>query len=207
MDHTEEQTVEAIRAWWKANGGPILTGLILGLILVLGWQFWMSWRTGQMEEASQQYDAVTQALESGDAAAIGSTAQSLMDDYPKSSYASLAALALAKQHASDGKIAEATVSLEWVLNNSKRPEIQDVSRLRLARLYIAESRFDDAEKQLDKVESAGLASEREELRGDILVERGQLDKARQAYLAASAGEGGSGLLQLKLDNLPTLAKE
>jgi predicted negative regulator of RcsB-dependent stress response len=36
---TEEEQVEALKRWWKENGQATLAGLVLGIIVILGWNY------------------------------------------------------------------------------------------------------------------------------------------------------------------------
>ena len=36
---TEEQQVEAIKKWWKANGNTLIIGAVVGLAGLWGWRF------------------------------------------------------------------------------------------------------------------------------------------------------------------------
>ena len=37
MNETEEQQAERLRQWWRENGRSVLTGLVLGIAIVVGW--------------------------------------------------------------------------------------------------------------------------------------------------------------------------
>ena len=39
-DHTEEEQIALIKEWWQRNGKPIMTGGVLALVIVFGWQAW-----------------------------------------------------------------------------------------------------------------------------------------------------------------------
>ncbi|MCW8956189.1 MAG: tetratricopeptide repeat protein, partial [Gammaproteobacteria bacterium] len=60
MDYeTEEQQVEALKRWWKENGKLIITGLTLGLALVVGVRFYNQYVNERAEAASYLFDQVT----------------------------------------------------------------------------------------------------------------------------------------------------
>ena len=90
------------------------------------------------------------------------------------------------------------------LTEAEQRDLIDISRLRLARLLLAEGQLDEARTQLDQVLSASYSAEQQELRGDLFLAENNLEQARAAYEAALAAQGGGGnpLLRLKLENLP-----
>lgn len=202
--HSDQEQLEAIQRWLKTNGPGIIAGIALGLAAIGGWQYWTRYQQSQAENASVLYDNVIAAIEQDDMPKASGQAIALRDDYADSLYAALATFRLAKVDVDNGENTKAIAQLEWVLENNQQPEIQDIARLRLARLLLAEERLSDARTQLDQVVSKSFTAELEELKGDVLLAQNQPDQARTAYQAALAAQGSSGggtLLQMKLDSL------
>jgi predicted negative regulator of RcsB-dependent stress response len=202
---SDDEQVEALKRWWKENGTGILVGIGIGVAGILGWQYWNSYVTGQAEQASLHYDALHEALRSEDTAKAREQAEILMDAYESASYATLAALMLARLAVEGGDNAAAAEHLEWVVDRTDQPEIAAIARLRLARVLLAEGKLDEAQGQLSQVDNPSFVAEAEELKGDIHAARNEPVKARAAYEAARVAGGLSGdnrMLQLKLDNLP-----
>ncbi|HRD66054.1 MAG TPA: tetratricopeptide repeat protein [Candidatus Competibacter sp.] len=199
--YTDDERVEDLKKWWKENGTSIIVGIALGLIAIFGWQYWNSYRNAKAEQVSKAYDAFVAAAEKPDAEQARQSGQALLAEFPKSPYAALTALRLAKLALDGSDTATATQRLEWVIDNAKLDELKDIARLRLARLLFAAGRPEDAEQQLARVATASLTAEREELRGDLALAGNDPTKARTAYTAALTAGGGNSMLQLKLDNL------
>ena len=63
---TEEEQVEAIKAWWKENGKSVIGGAVLGLALVGGFKGWTEYSRVQAESASSYYEGFTQLARAGD---------------------------------------------------------------------------------------------------------------------------------------------
>ncbi len=199
--YTDDERVEDLKKWWKENGASILIGIALGVIAIFGWRYWLSHRDAQAEIASGAYDAFVAAVEKPDAGPARQLGQTLIADFPKSPYAALAALRLARLALDGGDHATASRQLEWVIGNARSDELRDIARLRLARVRLAAGQTAEAEKLLESMATASLNAEREELRGDLYLAGNQPDKARTAYAAALAASGDDRLLQLKLDEL------
>ena len=205
--YTDDERVEDLKKWWKENGVSIIVGIALGVIAIFGWRYWSSYRDAQAETASRAYDAFIAVMEKPDADQARQRGQALLTDFPKSSYAALAALRLAKLAVDGGDTAAASQRLEWVIANARLDELKDIARLRLARVKFATGQPAEAEKLLDGVTTANLNAEREELKGDLYLASNDPEKARTAYTAALVASGGNRLLQLKLDNLAVATPE
>ncbi|MCP5424504.1 MAG: tetratricopeptide repeat protein [Gammaproteobacteria bacterium] len=199
-NYTDEELVETIKQWWKANGSAIIAGIAIGLVVIFGWRFWTSHRLAQAEDASLHYDNLLQSLTRNNAADALRQGQELFDDYSGSPYADLAALQLAKQAVADKKMPEAIAQLEWIVDHADMDEIRDIAHLRLARVLLDQGRLDEADKQLTSVQDQSFNVELEELRGDLYLARKQPEEARTAYQAALSA-GGNNFLQLKLADL------
>ncbi len=201
--YTDDERVDDLKKWWKENGTSIIVGIALGVIAIFGWRYWNSYRDAQAETASRAYDAFIQAVEKPDANPARQLGQAVIADFPKSPYATLAALRLAKLAGAGGDHAAASQQLEWVIGNARLDEFKDIARLRLARVKLAAGQAAEAEKLLDGITTASLSAEREELKGDLYLAGNNPEKARTAYAAALAASGDNRLLQFKLDDLAT----
>lgn len=202
---SEDEQVEAIKQWLKKNGPGIVAGIAIGLGAIGGWRWWQDYQTGIIYNASNYYEAMLDALRADDAPKARGQAAVLTDTYADTTYGTFAALMLAKLDAESGENEQAIAWLEWVLSHTEQRDLIDITRLRLARVLLAEERLDAAEAQLDQVLSASYSAEQQELRGDVLLAKNDIDRARAAYQAAlaSLGPGVQNLaLQLKLENLP-----
>ena len=205
--YNDDERVDDLKKWWKDNGASIIAGIVLGLVAIFGWQYWNSYRDGRAEKASLAYDGFVEAVEQPDVEQARQRGQTLLTDFPNSSYTVLAALQLAKLEMDGNDSTAATQHLEWVIANARIVEFKDIARLRLARVLFTAGQPTEAEKLLEGVTTASMNAERDELKGDLYLAGGDLTKARAAYTAALAVRGGNPLLQLKLDNLtPTTAE-
>ena len=52
---TEDEDLAQIKDWWQRNGKPLVTGGILALAVVFGWQAWQKYQTNQAQGASIVY--------------------------------------------------------------------------------------------------------------------------------------------------------
>ena len=202
---TEEQQVEAIKKWWAENKMSVIGGVVIGVSALWGGRAWLDGQASHAEAASATYQIMLEQMTRGnneDAAAQGAQILGQFSDTP---YSSLAALSMAKIKLDAGDAAAASSHLRWALDNAKEDAVQHEARLRLAKLLLADAKYDEALTILSGVEASVYAATYEQVKGDIHLAAGQLESARTAYGRALAGmtpmERGRELLQMKLDNL------
>lgn len=198
---TEEEQVEAIKKWWKENGVSVVSGIVIGLAAVFGWQGWNSYQDSQGKQASVAFSQMLNAVDQGDMTLAGQQAEMLRLDFESSNYAVLAAMAQARFKLEAGDSAAARSQLEWAMANTGDASLQHLAQLNLARILLSENDLDGAAKLAD-VRTGGFAGEFAELRGDIAAARQDASAARDAYTEALAMNASNPqLLQMKLDDL------
>lgn len=189
MDYeTEEQQVEALKAWWAENGRAVITGVVLGAGLIGGWTFWTGYQEKQAVIASDIYSRTIEALDGGDAAAAASLADELTDDQPGKLYSAYANMAAARAAVEAGNLAEAVRRLEWVSSHAPQEDVQLIARVRLARVQGASGDAAAGLASLPGTYPESFTGLVEEARGDLLMMTGDLQAARDAYKTAQASQ-------------------
>src|SRR5688572_26768143 len=173
----EHEQSERVRGWLRTNGAGLIGGVILGLGVIGGWQWWQQHQATQRVEAGRQYDAIVRAVDKKDLkqakAGVAEIAKSGTD------YAALAAMHIARAQVDAGDRDGAIATLRAV--QAKDPAIDTVVRSRLARLLNDANKPKDALALLgDKPEGAAAI----EARGDALFALGRTEEARAAYTQA-----------------------
>jgi len=207
-DLEEQEQLAALKAWWQENGGTITAAITAVLLALAVWQGWNYYQRNQAAQASGLYDAVQKAARSGDLKRVRDSAGAIIEAYPRTSYAAMAALVSAKAHFQGGDLKTAHAQLAWVAENAKDEGLQDIARLRLASVMLDEKAYDDALKTLDAKHGAAFDALFLAARGDVLVAQDKKEDARSAYKGAleKAGAADPGLrasIQLRLDALGT----
>ncbi len=201
---SDNEREEALREWWRDNWAWILGGIVLGVALLVGWNYWGSYRQKQAETAARLYGDVETALVSRDAARAAEALEGLTAQFDSSPYAAQGRLAVAKLHVDAGKYTDAETLLRQVADGSKDKELGDVARLRLARLQIQQGRHDEAVKLLERLTAGGFGAEAREIRGDALFAKGDREGARAEYAAALADADAAidrSMVELKLQEV------
>ena len=207
---TEEQQLEEFKKWWKENGSSIITGIVLGLAILFGARAWFAWQERTAQQASAVYTVMLNDMQAGNVQAATDNAGVLIADFSRTPYAALAAMLLAKLRIEGNDLDAARSQLQWVLDNGSSEDLQNIARLRLARVLVSQEDYDAALGLLAAVDAElgqdGVASE---LRGDIHSQRGELQHAVDAYqealLLMKPEYPGRHLVQLKYDNAVALA--
>ncbi|HHJ17734.1 MAG TPA: tetratricopeptide repeat protein [Gammaproteobacteria bacterium] len=203
---SEKEQIEALGKWWKENGSSIITGLLLGVSILLGGKAWFNYQDTQVQNASNIYSQMMVSSQSRMLEQARTHANELISNYTDSTYAPLAALLLARLAVQDGKLGAAQGQLQWALDHATSPQLENTARLRLVRVLIAQQQYAQAEKLLASVIDAGAyAYLYAELEGDLAAAQNQLQQAATAYKkaldASPAQAPNRGLLTAKYENI------
>ncbi len=205
-DLEEQEQLAALKAWWKEKGNSVITIATLVLAAVALWNGWNWYQRSQTVQAAALYDTLQKAARASDLKATRDAAGSILENYPRTVYAPLAALISAKAQFQAGDLKTARAQLEWVIENSKTEDVRAIGRLRLASVLLDDNAPDDALKILEAKPEPGFEPLYASLRGDILLTQKKSAEARAAYKAAleNADRTDGALresLRLKLDAL------
>ena len=198
MDYeTEEQQVEALKRWWKENGKLVITGIALGLGLVVGVRFYNQYTNERAESASYLFEQVISSTADTEQD-VKAEVDRLQTEFGSTPYATLSALVMAKQLVQKGDLAGARQKLEWVITNSSNVELQHIARLRLIRILNSSGEFDQALALANIDYPVSFAALYEELKGDAYLAKGDAAQAQLAYDKAILQSGAQANRWLKL---------
>lgn len=202
---TEQEQVQQLKNWVKQYGFTILTGIIVALVISSGWRYWQSYRNKILSHASVVYDEMLTLRAQNNVEGASVQAKKLVDHYPKTPYAQMAALMLAREALLKKNDPEAIKQLNWVLDHSKDYSLREITRIRLARIFIAEKKPEDALNLLKKSDDKHFIGLVDEVRGDAYLSQNNTNAARDAYRLALSEIPGAEInrpiLQMKYDNL------
>lgn len=194
LDLEEQEQLAELKTWWQQHGRFIVTLVVAAGLAFTGWQGWRWHEARQAAEAGALFDALAQGAQAGDAKAVRDASGTLLESYPGTLYAPMAALTAARFHFDRGDLKSAKAQLEWVVAQSPSDDLRDLARLRLAAILLDEKAHDEALKLLQAPHAASYDPHYEALRGDVLVAKNQPAEARAAYqlaLEKSARQDGA----------------
>ncbi|MCP1293137.1 MULTISPECIES: tetratricopeptide repeat protein [Chromobacterium] len=205
FDLQEQEQIDSIKAFWQQWGKLIAGVLAASAIAYLGFKGYRYYQEQQAQKAAAAYENIDAAVASKDIAKLKSAVTLLQNDFGSSAYATRGSLILAKAAFDKNELALAKSQLEWVLANSKDESVSAIARLRLASLLLDQKTYDAAIAELNKAHPAGFDALFLDLKGDVLVAKGDAAAARDAYKSALAKLVGDSpnrqFIQTKLDAL------
>ncbi len=216
---SEREQAEQLKLWLRDNWLWLVAGVALGLGGLYGYRWWGEYRTTRSLAAEQRLSAMLDALTRNQREEGQKLAAEITTKYADTPYADQATLVLARLDVESGDLGRAAERLAQVMKDSRDPELALVARLRLARVQLAQGRYDAALATLDGVEAPEVAARVAELRGDVLLARQEPAAALAAYreaqaAAEAAAQAGAAdttvdrqLLALKIDELAATAVE
>lgn len=195
---TDEDQVERLKRWAKTYGGAVITGLLIALIAYFGWSYWQKTQHAEQSIVSAEYQKLQDAYQAADQAPTDaalkteflSSADRLVKANPDSVYAFHSLLLQARAAMDREDYPAATQALQ----KAAAQKIDDTGliqlvQLRLARVQAQQNQLDAALATLAKVTDPAFVPSAQELKGDLLFQKNQLEPAKAAYQAAWAALG------------------
>ena len=200
---TEEEQVEALKRWWKANGASVISGVVLAVVIILSWKYWESYQADLTIEASNLYGELLSAQKEGKTESALKIADRLVQQYETTPYAEFSVLFQAKIKVDNNDYDAAKVFLKKLVA-SAAGEINHIARIRLIRLFLATEDYDTGLQLIAEVNPTQAESFEgiyQELTGDLYVALDRRGEARTAYQNAVRKGRNTPLMQLKINDL------
>ena len=205
---TEDEQVAQLKRWLKDFGPAVIIGVILAVAIGFGWRYWQSYTLRTHQAAAVIYtNMMGYELDKNDMQA-GLMAKELVKDYHRTPYADFASLLLAKFAVKEKNYKLANQHLNWALNNASNNSIQQIARIRLAKIAIQQNQAQQALTLLQTVNDKTMVGLINSVKGDAYLALKQPGKAKAAFQLAvkSLPANGDPILQMKLENLPSGVK-
>lgn len=183
--NSEQDQVEAIKAWWQKNGRMVIVAIVALLLGVFGWQSWQGQKQQRAESAAAIYQQMMDAMVAEPEAAM-ELGRAIVGDYPKTIYSAMASLTMGRIAVEQGELDAAAAYLRAAADQSSQEELKLLARLRLSRVLLAQGQLDEALSQLEG-ERGSFKAAFDEQRGDVLQAMGNETEAHDAYTNAIAG--------------------
>lgn len=202
IELAEDEDLVRARAWWKENGSSIIAGIAIGVVMVVGYNYWQTYQENRANEVAQLYETFVQA--SDDEAALNA----LVDANANSTYAQLARMTAARKAVDVKQYDRAVALFEEVLASGIDSGMKAVAALRLSTVYLSQNKPDEAIQLLDSQAKSELPLQQArvaEIKADAYLQKGDQAQARALYQSSidaltAAGQPAT-LVQLKLDNI------
>lgn len=201
----ENEKWEWLKGWFRENIPWILAGVLVGGAGVGGWRWYSSHLDQKGMEAGTMYEQIANAFDKNDTSTALVKLGQLERQFPSSPYLDQAKLLAARVDVEGGELAQAHTELQSVMERTKDKDLALISRLRLARVQIAQQKPDDALATLASTDPGAFAARFHEVRGDAYHAKGDNATALKEYQAARLGDlsgvTDSQILDLKITDL------
>ncbi|MBU0745135.1 MAG: tetratricopeptide repeat protein [Gammaproteobacteria bacterium] len=202
MSMSDKEQVQMVKGWWQEYGYYLLFTVVIFLAINFGWRYWHRHHNFTLEYSSAIYMQMLTTADQKKDEESKLFGESLIKDYPRSPYASFAALLLAKDAVEKGDLNTAFERLQFAMKKAPSKNIRQLARIRAARVLIAMKKSREALDLLNSVDDKDYAAETSEAFGDALLELGNTKEAELAYRKAQKLSEGkippSPLLKIKL---------
>ena len=198
----ENEQVDALKRFFVENGKALAVGVILGIGALVGWRYWSSHQEDGARETSQGYQAALAQVKAGDPATY--TAAEKFAAGEKNTYGAFAAMELAQKFVDANQLDKAEQQLQTALAAASESHLKSVISLRLARIQLQLKQPDAALKSLEGIKGEGWSAIVDDLRGDILLSKGDKQGAKAAWQAGVKSDASSALsetMRMKMNNL------
>ena len=180
-DLEQQEQMQNLKAFWKANGKWITSGLIVLLLAVGSINGWKLWNNYNKEKASNILTNLEKNIEAQNTDIALRLYQEISKDYPDTLQAGLAGLLIAKSLISDGKQGEAVSILDNIIGNS---QVKWLAIVRLSNLLLDLNRPGEVIEIIPENipdHWVGIIIDR---RGDAFATLGDFESAKKDWLRA-----------------------
>lgn len=206
---TEDEQLDAIKAWWKKNGSQLLTVILIGVLAFSGWRYWTNSKWVESTNASSLFEVLQSSMQQGKFGEVSREALKLVQEQPESPYAIGAAMLYAKYSLEKGETDEAIQHLTWVSETAEDTQLRNLALLRVARIQADIKSFEAAEKNLTSLSQANLNGAEKAnfdyISGLVALAQGSEVVAQQAFqnvvMNVDTEKNLMGLAQIQLDDL------
>ena len=200
--YDEHEQSERVKQWLLNNGSNLLTGILLAVSAVFGWQWWQNHQVNKTQEAGNQYRTFLSAVEKPDLAKAVALGDGIAKNYAESDYAFLAALRLAKLQQEQGKSADALAMLDKAEKLALNEQSRELAQIRRLQMLISQGKMQEAGKLAATIKPVAYPGSLADIRGDLAMAEGKREQAadyyREALLKLGPDTGSRVLIELKL---------
>lgn len=181
---TEEEQIEQLKTFVKRYGVSIILGILIAIVAMYGFRYWKSRQAHIAAQASSSYSQLLNGVIENKTAIVTRQANYLIKEYPKTPYAAMASLFLAKLSVQKNQEESALKHLQWIIKQSNQSALIAVARLRRARIFLSQKKYQQALNEIKPVTSTAFQTVKSEITGDIMLAMGKPLKAKEAYQRA-----------------------
>lgn len=199
-----QQREEELHKWWQDNWKGIVSGVILAIVIITAVFWYRDYARNQRYRNAAEFYSTVMSADKADPKSVEAI-KSFIETHRRDVYSQLAALSLAKQFVGEKKFAEAAEILSGSIGAARDGILDDIIRLRVARISLELKKYDEAGAYLDAIGNAdSFKFEIAAQRGDIAYAAGKTEEAFKLYseaLTLADPDEDVTLIKMKKDSL------
>ncbi|MFP3013429.1 MAG: YfgM family protein [Arsenophonus sp. NC-QC1-MAG3] len=198
---TENEQIDAIKCFFINNAKALVIWLVVGVSAIITWNYWQSYQTNNLQKSAQIFEQISSQLQTGSKQALTSGKQ--FANETNNIYGVLINIELAKIAVEKSDIIGAEKALLNALDKAKLDDLKDLINIRLARVQLDLNKTDQALITLTQVHNKGWSMIVEDIRGNVLLKKGDIAGARAAYskgIESSGSEIMKAILKIKINS-------
>ncbi len=203
FEEDEKQREEELEQWWKDNWKSILGGVVLAIVLIIAVYMYRDYMTQKRQDNATAFYTTVMDVNNEDPK-VEAVTKSFIQNH-NDVYGELAASSLAKSYISAKKYEEAFTVLKDAIGKGNDDILDNILRIRAARLAIVLKKYSDAESLLSDTKDESFKAAVLEVRGDSAVAQGKTQEAQKFYEEAKkvldANNSENPMLKMKYENL------
>ncbi|MGP1960102.1 MAG: YfgM family protein [Arsenophonus sp. NC-TX2-MAG3] len=199
---TENEQIDAIKCFFINNAKALIIWLAVGVSAIITWNYWQSYQINNLQKSAQIFEQISSQLQTGSKQALASGKQ--FANKTNNIYGVLTNIQLAKIAVEKSDIIGAEKALLNALDKAKLDNLKDLINIRLARVQLDLNKTDQALITLTQVHDKGWSMIVEDIRGNILLKKGDISGARAAYskgIESNGSEIMKAILKIKINSI------
>lgn len=176
MNFTEDQEGDVVKNWLKQNWLTIVLCVVFAIAISFGWRYYQQYKIDSNKAMEADFTAISLTKPAD--------VEKFVQENDKSIYSTLTLLKAAQAEAKDGKLQVAYDYLVQASKSSSDSYIQNIIKLRQAKLLAFLDKKDQALSLLDSVNDQNFTIRKEITKGDVLLHFGEIDNAKDSYAKA-----------------------
>ncbi|MGP1939609.1 MAG: YfgM family protein [Arsenophonus sp. ET-DL9-MAG3] len=200
----ENEKISSIKRFFIKNSKILIILLIIGASIIVTWNYWQSYQENNFKKSAKSFEKISSQLEQISSKQTLMAAEQFANE-TNNIYGVLVSIKLAKILVEKNDIIYAENILLRALAVTKSDNLKDLINIRLARLQLALNKIDQVLISLSQINNQGLDMIIEDIRGDLLLKKGDINGARLAYsngIKSSGDKMMKTILKLKINSLP-----
>lgn len=202
-----QQREEELHRWWQENWKSIVMGIVLAIAIITVVFMYRDYTKKVKYQNAVDFYAIVMNSDLSDANSVNDV-KKFIGDHSSDVYSQLASLSLAKQYVAEKKYQKAADLLKASIGASRDNILDDVIRLRVARLNIELKKFDEANAVLDAITNReAFKFEVASLKGDAAYANKDNAAALKFYeeaLSSAKTDDDTNVVKMKRDSLKTV---